>query len=50
MLDGRASTTVGPWSTLELKDESPTEQVWELIKGKIQVTVEKTEPPHSQKS
>lgn len=43
MLDGRASTTVGPWSTLELKDESPTEQVWELIKGKIQVTVEKIE-------
>jgi len=22
MLDGRASTTVGPWSTLELKDEA----------------------------
>ncbi len=43
MLEGRGSTTVGPWSIYKIKDESPAEQVWELIKGKIHVTVEKME-------
>ncbi|HOP86733.1 MAG TPA: FecR domain-containing protein [Syntrophorhabdaceae bacterium] len=41
MLGGRGTTTVGPWSIFKMRDDSEIEQIWELIKGKIHMTIEK---------
>lgn len=43
MLDGRGETYIGPWSIYKMKEETPADQIWELIKGKIHIAVEKVE-------
>lgn len=41
MLDGRATTILGPYSEFVMKKDTPQEQVAELLKGKIYMAVEK---------
>ncbi len=40
MLDGRATTQIGPYSELYLKKDTAYEQIAELVKGKIYMAIE----------
>jgi tetratricopeptide (TPR) repeat protein len=41
MLDGRATTTIGPYSEFLMKKDTPEEQAVELLKGKVYMAVDK---------
>lgn len=43
ILDGRANVKLGPYSEFVMKEDTPQEQVLELVKGKIYSNVEKKE-------
>lgn len=43
MLDGRATAKIGPYSEFVMKEDTPQEQVVELLKGKVYMAVDKAD-------